>query len=112
MKQQSTLKAWVAREKDGRLYLYLSPPIKRSRQWLQDINTYCLKIDRDLFPEVKWEDEEPTEVRITIKRNEESKIKSAMSFLCRIALFVSILLCTVVGLLHVIQWIIWQTFRT
>lgn len=104
-----TLKAWVAREKDGRLYLYLSPPRKGSREWLPDINTDYFKIDRDLFPEVKWEDEEPKEVSITIRRNEKSKIQSALSFLIRIALFVFILSCTVVGLLHVIQWIIWQT---
>lgn len=110
MKLQSTLKAWVAMEKDGRLYLYLSPPRKGSREWLPDINTAYFKIDRDLFPDVKWEDEEPKEVSITIKRNEKSKIKSALSFLCRFSLFVFFLSCTVLGLLDVIQWIILKTF--
>lgn len=106
------LKAWVAREKDGRLYLYLAPPRKGSGEWLPDINTAYFKIDRDLFPEVKWEDEEPKEIELSIHNKEESKIKSVLSSLCRIALFVFILWCTVVGILHVIQWIIWQTFRT
>ena len=69
-----------------------------------------MKLNDSLFPEVKWEDEEPTEIRLSI-RNEKSKIKSALSFLCRFSLFVFFLSCTVIGILHVIQWIIWQTFQ-
>ena len=112
MKLQSALKAWVARDENGMLFLYLAPPRKYQSKWRPNIRADYLGINRELFPEVKWEDEEPTEISITIKRNEESKIKSALSFLCRIALFVFILLCTVIGILHVIQWIIWLTFRT
>ena len=106
-----TLEAWVARDKDGMLYLYAAKPRKYQSKWLPNIRADFFEIDRELFPEVKWEDEEPTEIEISIRNNmEKSKIKTALSFLCRIGLFVFILWCTVLGILHVIQWIIWQVF--
>lgn len=106
------LKAWVARDYDGRLYMYPDKPKKMSDNWYAPKVGY-MKLDESLFPEVQWSDEEPKQIELSIKNNmENSKIKSAMSSLCRIALFVSILSCTVIGILHVIQWIIWLTFRT
>ena len=88
----------------------LISPQKRSYHWYANKIGY-MKLDDSLFSEVQWSDEEPKEIKLSIK-NEKSKIKSALSSFCRIALFVSILLCTVVGILHVIQCIICQTFRT
>ena len=61
------LKAWVARDKNGMLYLYLAPPRKNQSKWLPNIRSDYFEIGRKCFPEVKWEDEEPTEVSITIK---------------------------------------------
>ena len=62
------MKAFIARDSDGGLYLYyLNPPIKSEEIWVSlytPRNTY--KIDNNLFPEVKWEDEEPTEINIEI----------------------------------------------
>ena len=104
------LKAWVARDYDGSLYMYSGQPKKMSDFWHAQGVGY-MKLDDSLFSKVKWEDEEPKYIELSI-RDEKSKIKSALSFLCRIALFVFILCCTVVGILHVIQWIIWQIFRT
>lgn len=101
------LKAWVARDEDGSLYMYTAKPEKISDNWYAEKVGY-VKIDDSLFPEVKWEDEEPKYIELSI-RNDKSKIKSALSSLCRIALFVFILWCTVLGILHVIQWIIRQT---
>ena len=101
------LKAWVARDEDGSLYMYTDKPEKMSGNWYA-ANGY-VTLDDSLFPEVQWSDEESKEIELSIK-NENSKIKSALSFLCRIAVFVFILSCTVIGILHVIQWIIWQTF--
>lgn len=103
------LKAWVARDYDGSLYMFPDKPKKMSDYWYAPEVGY-MKLNDSLFPEVKWEDEEPTEIRLSI-RNEKSKIKSALSFLCRFSLFVFFLSCTVIGILHVIQWIIWQTFQ-
>ena len=62
------MKTFIARDSDGGLYLYYSnPPIKSEEIWVllyTPRNTF--KIDNDLFPEVKWEDKEPTEINIEI----------------------------------------------
>ena len=110
MKQQSALKAWVARDYDRSLYMYPDKPKKMSDNWYAHKVGY-MKLDDSLFPEVKWEDEEPKEISLSIK-NGKSKIKSALSFVCRFSLFVFFLSFTVVGILHVIQWIIRQFFIT
>ena len=62
------MKAFIARDSDGRLFLYsLNPPIKETTQWvILDGRSDMFKIDDKLFPEVKWEDEEPTEINIEI----------------------------------------------
>ena len=104
-----TLKAWVARDDDGSLYMYSDKPKKLIDYW-HAAGVGYMKLDDSLFPEVQWSDEEPRGIELSIK-NEKSKIKSALSFLIRIALFVFILSCTVIGILHVIQWIIWQTLQ-
>ena len=62
------MKAFIARDSDGRLFLYSpNPPVKLKREW---VNKYTsdttLYINKDLFPEVKWEDKEPTEINIEI----------------------------------------------
>lgn len=62
-----TLKAWVARDEDGMLYLYLSKPINFEGRWIPTSNRFTV-MNEELFPEVKWDDEEPTEVTITVKR--------------------------------------------
>lgn len=64
------LEAWVARDENGMLYLYLAKPKKNQSKWLPNIRADYFEINRELFPEVKWEDEEPTEVTITIKLDE------------------------------------------
>ena len=107
---KKTIEAWVARDKDGMLYLYTAKPQKMSDSWYADKVGY-VKLDDSFFSEVQWYDEEPKEIKLSIRDNmEKSKIKSALSFFGRIGLFVFILWCTVIGILHVIQWIILQTF--
>ena len=108
MKLKSTLKAWVARDEDGSLYMYPSKPRKRRDSW-NAAGDLFMKLDDSLFPKVQWSDEEPKEIELSIK-NENSKLKSALSFFGRIGLFVFILCCTMIGILHVIQWIICKTF--
>ena len=105
---KKTIEAWVARDDDGSLYMYTAKPKKTSDFWHAPGVGY-MKLEDSLFPEVQWYDEEPKEIKLSIK-NDKSKIKSALSFLCRIGLFVFILCCTVLGILHVIRWIIRQTF--
>lgn len=62
------MKAFIARDSDGRLFLYFpNPPIKETTQWiLLDGRSSVCNIDDELFPEVKWEDKEPTEINIEI----------------------------------------------
>lgn len=58
---------WIARDKDGSLFIYRTKPrkYKEDGQW----GDKCIQVaynevieDYDLFSEVKWEDEEPTEL--------------------------------------------------
>ena len=102
------LEAWVARDYDGSLYMYTAKPKKMRDNWYAAKVGY-VKLDDSFFSEVQWSDEEPKKIILSIR--DKSKIKSALSFLCRIGLFVFILCCTVIGILHVIQWIIWQTLQ-
>lgn len=64
------LKAWIARDENGMLFLYLSKPKKFVRKWIPVASgRKFLQLDEELFPEVKFEEEEATEVKFTIKNN-------------------------------------------
>ena len=102
------LEAWVARDYDGSLYMYTAKPKKMRDNWYAEKVGY-VKLDDRLFHDVQWSDEEPKKIKLSIM--EKSKIESALSFFGRIGLFVFILCCTVLGILHLIQWIIWQTLQ-
>lgn len=62
------MKAFLARDLDGRLFLYYpNPPIKIKKVWeITAMSDNIFMIGYDLFPEVKWEDKEPTEINIEI----------------------------------------------
>jgi len=65
---EKKITAWIARDKvENRLYLYLYKPHKNPKGWWYLESDKDKVIDSKLFPEVKWEDEEPTEVELTIK---------------------------------------------
>lgn len=73
---ENKLKVWIARDEDGILYIYFIHPIKRKKEWrLLDFHNEdgvgAKRIDSDLFPSVKWEDEEPTEAYITLAEPQE-----------------------------------------
>lgn len=51
---------WIARDEDGSLWLYEKKPYKGKHIWYNDSPDY--HINGRLFPEVKWEDEEPREL--------------------------------------------------
>ena len=74
------LKAWVARDEDGMLYLYAAKPQKLDDTWYS--RSFCFfKLDDSLFPEVKWSDEEPKGIELSIHNKEESKNKIRTEFL-------------------------------
>ena len=62
------MKAFLARDSNGLIFLYHpNPPIKEKKIWIKAFRTDTLSaINKDLFSEVKWEDEEPTEINIEI----------------------------------------------
>lgn len=73
---ENKLKVWIARDEDGKLYIYFIHPLKGKRAWqlLEFHNEGGIgakRINSDLFPSVKWEDEEPTEAYITLAEPQE-----------------------------------------
>ena len=65
---EEKITAWIARDKvEDRLYLYLYKPSRNPKGWWYLDSDKDKSIDKNLFPQVKWEDEEPTEVELTIK---------------------------------------------
>lgn len=59
---------WLARDKDGTLYLYRGKPSRTGIQWNNHLGELFIDEEDKEFPEVKWEDEEPTEVELIIKQ--------------------------------------------
>ena len=58
---------WVARDKDGTLFLYIGcKPRKGDSIWVPPIIGQDISLNRDLFPEVQWSDEEPTKIKLEI----------------------------------------------
>lgn len=72
---------WVARDKSGYLYVYTEKPKKGSIQWqIPSVEIgMIVQIDSALLPEVKWEDEEPTEVDIVPKVEKSNKREESKS---------------------------------
>lgn len=61
------MKLYVARDKNESLYLYEYKPKKNRTIWNDNLG-FVEELDSNLFPEVKWEDKEPTEVELVIKK--------------------------------------------
>ena len=60
---------WLARDEDELLYLfYNKKPIKSAHSW-HNWSTDYLEIKNSLFPEIKWSDNEPTKVKLVIKKD-------------------------------------------
>lgn len=64
---EEKITAWVSRDDVGdKIVLHLHKPyIKEEGMWKSSFIPRVL--EQDLFPDIKWEDEEPTEVELTIK---------------------------------------------
>lgn len=58
---------WVARDKDYTINISYSKPTKGQTLWIPD-DGILIELPTDMFPQVKWEDEEPTEVELIIKQ--------------------------------------------
>lgn len=64
------MKYYVARDSDGHIWLYSSKPHKTMDvAWsIAPYKDCLLQLNSELLPEVKWSDEEPTEVELVIKK--------------------------------------------
>lgn len=60
------IESWAARDMDGKLFLYRDKPIKDKFVWYSP--GFSLVLASASFPEIKWSDDEPTKVSITIKK--------------------------------------------
>ena len=60
---EEKIKAWIARDENGEIYIYTTEPRKLKRQW----EAIDKGFDKKKFQQIKWEDEEPTKVELTIK---------------------------------------------
>lgn len=55
------MKLWIARDKDGTLWIFDKKPCKYGDIWRVENSYYSLsRISNFLFPEIRWEDLEPT----------------------------------------------------
>ena len=72
---ENKVRVWLARDKDGNLYVYPNIPLKDECIWTQapDINSMLLRYGK--FPSVKWEDDEPTEAYITLAEPQEQQLQ-------------------------------------
>lgn len=68
-------KYYIARDNDNSLWVYDKMPFKYVLNWDSTGGSY--KIDKNLFPEVKWEDEEPKV--LTIVDNRFIKVEDMLS---------------------------------
>ena len=60
------MKLYIAKGRNGRLYLYNHIPIKDDKEWW-DYHGYLLRLHKHQFPEIKWKDEKPTKIKLIIK---------------------------------------------
>ena len=66
MRAKKSIQAWVAREKNGALFLFWEK-LKKCKSYWTNLNAFnSLVLPEEAFPNVKWEDNEPTRVYIRI----------------------------------------------
>lgn len=61
------MKLWVARDKNRKLWLYESKPIRQGERFIPTCFEDCKKLHSTLFPEVTFENS-PMEVELVIKK--------------------------------------------
>ena len=69
---KNKVKVWLARDKDGSIFMHNNKPKKYSIDsiWMSD---YFVKLNKEEFPSVKWEDDEPTDAYITLANEPQPK---------------------------------------
>jgi hypothetical protein len=61
------MELWVARDKNGDLWLYDCEPTRMNNYWhFNGYKSDCYEISKDLFPDITWESE-PIQVELNRK---------------------------------------------
>ena len=60
---------WIAKDKSGRLFLYLIKPLKTGTCWESESIEPDFSMFGDLFQFIKWEDKEPYNIDELLKQN-------------------------------------------
>ena len=81
---ENKVKVWLARDKDGKLFVHFLIPDKKEDRWVLDWDFLSVEIDSSLFPSVKWEDDKPTEFYTTLDepqpKQEQPKTKQEIDW--------------------------------
>lgn len=66
-KPKKSAKVWLARDNNNNLWVFATKPEKSilHGQWINN-RSYGIILKPELFPDVKWEDKEPTKAIIKI----------------------------------------------
>ena len=59
---------WLARDQNGSLCLFIGEKPKKYKTYWHDWSGGWKRINSNLFPEVKWLDEEPTKIKLVIEK--------------------------------------------
>ena len=64
------IEMWLVRDEDNTLMLVIgAAPVKLFQiAWGYSPNGNSMELDSELFPEVQWSDDEPTKVKIIVKK--------------------------------------------
>lgn len=77
---ENKVKVWIARDKDGDLYVYPNIVSKNECIWSQCSDLNSMELRSDKFPSVKWEDDEPTEAYITLANEPKEQPKHGIDW--------------------------------
>lgn len=62
------IEAWLARDRNSNIFIYENQPIKVKREGYWALGFPCISLPKGWFPEVRWQDKDPTKVTLTIKK--------------------------------------------
>ena len=76
---ENKVKVWLARDKDGSIFMHNNKPKKYATDsiWMSD---YFVKLNKEEFPSVKWEDDEPTEAYIILANEPQEQSKKEINW--------------------------------
>jgi hypothetical protein len=68
IKEQVIIDGWIARDEDNMIYIFDEKPHKSEIEWHCGSLGSTMLIKKMLFPEVKWKDRKPTQVKLIIEK--------------------------------------------